>query len=202
MKKTVRMFSLLLALILGLYVCCAGFAEEAAAIDEKAAMEFFVTMMQLVPGMEGIDWEAFVKEYDEKKASGAEITLEDCLPKEAWNAYSALMFMDENGNIPTEDELGFSIETIVNGNEMTSLYTMKEQVNEENAKAMAETIAASFESDETKQNMLESFKQMDAGEINASTVKMTLKFVNADGSVIYEKTYTYEELAKELEPAA
>ena len=67
---------------------------------------------------------------------------------------------------------------------------------------MAETIAASFESDETKQNMLESFKQMDAGEINASTVKMTLKFVNADGSVIYEKTYTYEELAKELEPAA
>ena len=105
MKKTVRMFSLLLALILGLSVCCAGFAEEAAAIDEKAAMEFFVTMMQLVPGMEGIDWEAFVKEYDEKKASGAEITLEDCLSKEAWNAYSALMFMDENGQVITDSPM-------------------------------------------------------------------------------------------------
>jgi hypothetical protein len=50
--------------------------------------------------------------------------------------------------------------------------------------------------------MLESFTQMGQGVIDVSTVKLTLKFVNADGSVIYEKSYTQEDLPQEAEPAA
>ena len=203
MKKTVRMFSLLLALILGLSVCCAGLAEGSAEQAEaEQAMAYFQYLMNM-PGMEGIDWEGFYAGLAEKMASGAEITLEDCCPGEAWNAVMSMMFMDpEDGHILTEEERGFAIETTANVNEITSLFTWNEQVSEEGVKQISESVSASFESEETKQKMLESFTQMGQGVIDVSTVKLTLKFVNADGSVIYEKSYTQEDLPQEAEPAA
>ena len=45
-------------------------------------------------------------------------------------------------------------------------------------------------------------EQMGAGNIDVSKVVMGLKFLNADGSVIYEKSYTYADLTAALEPAA
>jgi hypothetical protein len=85
---------------------------------------------------------------------------------------------------------------------MVSLYTMKEQVNEENAKVIAESIAASFETPEAMQNLKNSIEQMAGAGIDTGKVTMTLRFLNADGTVIYEKTYSYEDLTKALEPAA
>ncbi|MBO7662464.1 MAG: DUF4854 domain-containing protein [Clostridia bacterium] len=201
MNRMIRSFSLLLALILCLSVCFADVsAEEAVNAEEAAGMELFMMIMRAIPGADQIDWEGFAKEFEAKRASGAEITLEDCMPKGAWALFGAMQFMDENGQIP--EDLPMIIDTIVTGNDMISLYTMKEQASEENAKAIAESIAASFETPEAMQNLKSSIEQMAGAGIDISKVTMTLRFLNADGTVIYEKTYTYENLTKALEPAA
>ena len=109
-----------------------------------------------------------------------------------------MMFMDENGQIP--EDLPFTIETKVAGNEITSIYTMKEQADEANAKAIAEEVAKTFESDETKASMKQSFEQMGSGDIDVTKVVLKLQYLNADGSTIYEKAYTWDEL-KDLEVA-
>ena len=160
MKSLIRKLSLVLALVMCLSCCCAA-VSAAETAEEAAGMELFMAMMQAIPGMDQIDWEGFAKDFAEKQASGAEITLEDCLPAGAWALFGSLQFMDENGQIP--EDLPMTIDVQVTGNEMVSLYTMK---------------------------------------IDLNKVVMTLRFDNADGSVIYEKTYTYEELTKALEPAA
>jgi hypothetical protein len=200
MKNLSRKFSLILALVLCLS-CCAGFASaETAAEPSGNMMEMFIALLQQVPGMEDIDWVGFAEEFAAKKASGAEITLEDCLPAGAWSAFGKLQFMDENGKVP--EDLPMIIDTIVTGNEMVSLYTMKEQADEENAKVIAESVAASFETPEAMQNLKNSIDQMAGAGIDTGKVVMTLRFLKADESVIYEKSYTYEELTKALEPAA
>ena len=175
--------------------------KEAEAQAEANAMEFFKAMMSMVPGLENVDWDAFAKAYEEKKASGAEITLEDCLPAEVWNLYGSAQFLDENGKIP--EDLPFTIETKVTGNDMVSTYTMKEQADEATAKAMAEEIAKTFESDETKATMKQSFEQMGEGGIDVTKTTLRLTYVNKDGSVIYDKAYTWDELKDAaLAPAA
>lgn len=201
MNKMIWKTSLLLALVLCLSVCFTGVsAEGSLSTEPDAGMEAFLLMMQLIPGADQIDWEGFAKEFAEKQASGAEITLEDCLPEGAWALFGTMQFMDENGQIP--EELPMIIDTIVTGNEMVSLYTMKEQADAENAKAIAESVAASFETPEAMQNLKDSIERMAGAGIDINQVTMTLRFLNADETVIYEKTYTYENLTKALEPAA
>lgn len=199
MKSLIRKLSLVLALVMCLSCCCAA-VSAAETAEEAAGMELFMAMMQAIPGMDQIDWEGFAKDFAEKQASGAEITLEDCLPAGAWALFGSLQFMDENGQIP--EDLPMTIDVQVTGNEMVSLYTMKEQADEENAKAIADSVAASFETPEAMQNLKNSIEQMAGAGIDLNKVVMALRFDNADGSVIYEKTYTYEELTKALEPAA
>lgn len=201
MSKMIRRLSLLLALVFCLSAGCAGVsAAETATAEEAAGMEFFMAMMQAIPGMDQIDWAGFAREFEEKQASGAEITLEDCLPADAWSVFGKLQFLDENGQVP--EDLPMIIDVEVTGNEMVSVYTLKEQADEENAKAIAESVAASFETPEAMQNLKSSIEQMAGAGIDTSMVVMTLRFLNADQSVIYEKSYTYEELTKALEPAA
>ena len=199
MKSLIRKLSLVLALVMCLSCCCAA-VSAAETAEETASMELFMAMMQAVPGMDQIDWEGFAKDFAEKQASGAEITLEDCLPAGAWALFGSMQFMDENGQIP--EDLPMTIDVQVTGNEMVSIYTMKEQADEENAKAIADSVAASFESPEALQNLKDSMEQMAGAGIDISKVVMTLRYLNADGSVIYEKTYTHEDLTKALEPAA
>ena len=191
-----KLFSLFLALVLCLSACCAGIAEDTTPVNE--ALDF-MTMMMSIPGAEEIDWVAFGEAYAAKVASGAEITLEDCLPAGAWQLFGSMQFMDENGQIP---ELPFTVDTIVNGNEMFSIYTMKEQVSEEDAQGLIASVAGTFETPETMANLKNSMDQMAGGGIDVSKVVMGLKFLNADGSVIYEKTYTYADLTAAAEPAA
>ena len=195
-----KLFSLFLVLALCLSACCAGIAEEAAPADEEAGYELFLEMIKLIPGMDEIDWAAFGEEYAAKVASGAEITLEDCLPAGAWQLFGSMQAMDENGQIP--EDLPFTVDTIVEENEMFSIYTMKEQISEENAQAIIESVAGSFETPEAMASLKTSMEQMAGGGIDVSKVVMGLRFVNADGSVIYEKSYTYADLTAALEPAA
>lgn len=199
MKNLIRKFSLILALVLCLS-CCAGFASaETAAEPSGNMMEMFIALLQQVPGMEDIDWVGFAEEFAAKKASGAEITLEDCLPAGAWSAFGKLQFMDENGNIP--EDTGMDTDLQVTGNEMVSIYKLKEQASEEDAKLIAQSVAASFEDPASLLNMKTSIEQMGEGGINLDEVKMTLRVVNADDSVIYEYTVTYADV-KDLEAVA
>lgn len=206
MKKMIRKLSLVLALILCFSVCCAGLAsaESAESADSGESTgdntEMFMAIMQLIPGMDQIDWEGFAKEFEAKKASGAEITLEDCLPAGAWTIFGSMQFMDENGKIP--EDLPMTIDVQVTGNKMISVYTMKEQADEDNARTIAESIAATFENQEAMQNLKTSMEEMTASGIDVNKVVMGIRYLNADGSVIYEKSYTYEDLTKALEPAA
>lgn len=206
MKKMIRKLSLVLALILCFSVCCAGLAsaESADSADSGESTgdntEMFMAIMQLIPGMDQIDWEGFAKEFEAKKASGAEITLEDCLPAGAWTIFGSMQFMDENGKIP--EDLPMTIDVQVTGNKMISVYTMKEQADEDNARTIAESIAATFENQEAMQNLKTSMEEMTASGIDVNKVVMGIRYLNADGSVIYEKSYTYEDLTKALEPAA
>lgn len=206
MKKMIRKLSLVLALILCFSVCCAGLAsaESADSADSGESTgdntEMFMAIMHLIPGMDQIDWEGFAKEFEAKKASGAEITLEDCLPAGAWTIFGSMQFMDENGKIP--EDLPMTIDVQVTGNKMISVYTMKEQADEDNARTIAESIAATFENQEAMQNLKTSMEEMTASGIDVNKVVMGIRYLNADGSVIYEKSYTYENLTKALEPAA
>ncbi len=191
MKKAIRKLSLMMVLILSLSLCCAGLASAETA-EETAGMEMFMTMMKSIPGMDQIDWEGFARDFEAKKASGAEITLEDCLPAGAWAIFGSMQFMDENGQIP--EDLPMTVDVQVTGNEMVSLYTLKAQADEENARAIAESIAATFETPESKQNLKTSIEQMAGAGIDINKVRMTLRFLNADGTVIYDRTYTYGDL--------
>ncbi len=188
-----KLFSLFLVLVLCLSVCCAGIAEEAAAANEAAGMEAFLELVKMIPGMEEIDFETFYKDLKAKMDSGAEITLEECLPAAAWQLFL--------GNMASEDD-PYTIETIVKGNEVSSIYTYKEQISEEDAKLVASSVAATFETPETMASMKSSMEQMASGGIDVNKVVMELKFLNADGSVIYDKVYTYADLAAAEEPAA
>jgi len=195
-----KMLSLILALVTGLCLCGASLAEtQPAETGEQTGMEMFFEMMKAIPGMETIEWEAFYNAYAEKKASGAEITLEDCLPAEAWAIFGSMMTGQSNTAENGEEDF-MTAEIEVRGNVMTMTYKMKEQVDEAGVKQIAEAVAASFESPDSLLNLKTSIESMGAGGINISEVSMTLKFINADDSVIYEKTITYDDV-KDLEAA-
>ena len=190
-----KMLSLMLALVL-----CLGFSHLALAeTPETDGMDVFLAIMQQIPGMDQIDWVKFAEEFEAKKASGAEITLEDCLPAEAWAIAGKMMFMGEDG----QEDTGMDVDIQVKGNDMVAVYKLREQADESAAKAIADAVAASFESSDSLLNMKGSFEQMGGSGVDYTKVKMTLKFINADDSVIYEKTVTYDDV-KDLEavPAA
>ena len=84
-----KILSILLALVLCLSACCAGIAEETAAEDDETLEAFFTLLFSLISDAEPIDWKGFEEEFNAKVASGAEITMEDCLPAEAWKLFNS-----------------------------------------------------------------------------------------------------------------
>lgn len=197
MKKICKV-SIVLTLVMCLFLCCAGFSAAETAVTEEAGMAMFTEMMANIPGLENVDWEGFYAALNEKIAKGEKITLEDTMPAEVWTFMGQMMLPVEEG-----EDSGMNVDTKVSGNEMVLTYTLKEQADEEATKQIAESAAASFESEETKANMKNSFDQIaSGGSIDITEVKLTLRFVNADGSVIYEKTYTVEDFPADAEPAA
>lgn len=191
-----KLFSLILALTLCLGLCGFAAAEAAEAETEAGGLEAFMAMMQQIPELADIDWVAFAEEFSAKKSSGAEITLEDCLPAEAWAVAGSLMIMGGNGE--SGEDAGYDVDVQVNGNDMVAVYKLKEQVDEEAVKQIADSVAASFESAESLVNMKSSFESMAGANIDITKVAMTLRFLNADDSVIYDKTLTYDDV-KDLE---
>lgn len=192
-----KMLSLMLSLVLCLSFSHLAFAET----PETDGMDVFLAIMQQIPGMDQIDWVKFAEEFEAKKASGAEITLEDCLPAEAWAIAGKMMLMGEGSQ--EQEDTGMDVDIQVNGNDMVAVYKLREQADDSSAKTIADAVAASFESSDSLLNMKGSFEQMGGSGVDYTKVRMTLKFINADDSVIYEKTVTYDDV-KDLEavPAA
>jgi len=135
MKKLTRLLSILLALVLCLSVCCAGIADETAAVDDETLEAYFTLLFSQIADADPIDWKGFEEEFNAKVAGGAEITMEDCLPAEAWKLFNSLTRMKEDG------------------------------------------------------------------EVKAENITMTLQYLNADGTVLYERTYTFADLAAAVKTA-
>ncbi len=193
MKKLTRCLSVILALVLGLTVCCSGLAEEDAAYN-KYVEGYFTELLKLIPGGENVDWEGFAKAFDEKVKSGAEITLEDCLPPEGWQFFSSLMLMEENGKLMDQNDLPFSVELTVKGNTFATVHKLKEQSDEATVRVAQDLIKEDFEGELSLSYLKVYLDQFAEAVVNKDNIKMTMQYLNADGTVIEEAAYTYADL--------
>lgn len=198
MKKLARAFSFFLALVLGLTVCCSGLAEDESAYN-KYVESYFTELLKRIPGGEKIDWEGFAKAFDEKVASGAEITLEDCLPAEGWQFFSMLMRMEENGEIIDEKEMPCSADITVTGNTFAAVHQFKEQADEDTVKLVQALIKADFEGELSLSYLKVYLDQFGAAGVKLDDIKMTMQYLNADGTVLDEAAYTYADLEAAVE---
>lgn len=198
MKRMARCLSIILALILGLTACFAGLAEEDSAY-EKYVEGYFTALLKLIPGGESVDWEGFSKAFDEKVKSGAEITLEDCLPPEGWQFFSTLMLAEENGEIMDEEILPCSTYLTVKGNTIAAVHKLKEQSDEATVEAIQELLKADFEGELSLSYLKVYLDQFAEAGVKKENIKMTMQYLNADGTVIDEAAYTYADLEAAVE---
>ncbi len=201
MKKLTRLFSILLALVLCLSACCAGIAEETATVDDETFEAYFTLLFSLIPDAEPIDWKGFEEEFNAKVASGVEITMEDCLPAEAWKLFNILMRMKESGEVKAEEDLPYTCDITVSGNRIAAVHRLKEQSDEETTKKVADMIKADFESGLSLSYLKDYIDQFVEAGVKAENITMTLQYLNADGTVLYEGDYTYADLAAAVKPA-
>ena len=169
-------------------------AAETTDTEGESSGDFMTILMSMF-GID-FDFEAFYAELDERVANGEELTVEDVYPQAYWDFMNMMMNMSSDGE---SEEAPYVIEIGAKGNEMYYIWTFTEVISEEDAQQVIDSVKESFESDDTKANLKESMEEMSSSyNIDINEIKETLIFINGDGSVIYEKTYTYEELAEEL----
>jgi len=197
-----KLLSILLALVLCLSVCCAGIADETAAGDYDNLEAYFTLLFSQIDDAAPIDWKGLKEELNAKAASGAEITLEDCLPAEAWKLFNILMRMKENGEVKAEEDLPYTIDITTTGNRIATVHQLKEQSDEETTKKVADIIKADFESELSLGYLKDYIDQFIEAGVKAENITMTLQYLNADGTVLYEGTYTYADLAGVMKPAS
>ena len=193
MKTLTRCFSVLLALVLGLSVCCADLAEEESAYS-KYVESYFTELLKLIPGGEKVDWEGFAKAFDEKVKKGEEITLEDCLPMEGWKYFGALMLVEENGEIVDQNVLPCSMDLTVKGNTIAAVHQLNKQEDDAAAKEVLALLKADLESELSLSYLKVYLDQFAEAGVSKDKIQMTMQFLNADGTVIEEAAYTYADL--------
>ena len=201
MKKLTRLLSILLALVLCLSACCAGIADETAEVDDETLEAYFTQLFSLISDADPIDWEGFEEELNARVASGEEITMEDCLPAEAWILFIVLMRMKENGEVKAEEDLPYTIDVTITGNRLETVHRLKEQSDEETAKKVADMIKAEFESELSLGYLKDYIDQFVKAGVKAENITMTLQYLNADDTVLYEGEYTFADLAAVVKPA-
>jgi len=197
MKKPNRFLCMLLALVLGLSVCCTGMAED-ASVYTKYVEDYFTELLKFIPGGDNIDWEGFASAYNERIGSGTEIILEDCLPAEAWQYFSTLMLMREDGTFMEEEDLPGNVKITVEGDTIATVHQLWEQADEETAKLAIGAIRAEFERDLSLGYLKVYLDQFCEAGVNKDNLRMTLQFLNADGTVLEEGAYTYADLEAAL----
>ena len=163
---------------------------------------YFTLLFSLIPDADPIDWKGFEEEFNAKVASGAEITMEDCLPAEAWKLFNILMRMKENGEVKAVEDLPYTSDITVTGDRIATVLQLKEQSDEETAKKVADMIIADFESELSLGYLKAYIDQFVEAGVKGENITMTLQYFNADGTVLYEEAYTFADLAAAVKPAA
>lgn len=177
-----------------------GESPELSEEDQAAMEQAFTEMMEslgLTEMME-YDWQGHQAELDAMAENGEEITLETAMP-EVLFTFLKNMMSPEN----SEEATGMTLDCGAKENDMFWRYTFIEEVPEDVCEEIAAKTAESFESDETKAELKNGMEKMaDGFHIDIDKISMSLGFYNNDGSAIYEKTFTYEDLADVEVPAA
>ena len=163
---------------------------ESSGESMGQTMSLFAQML----GMEELadfDWEGFYADLYERIDNGEQVTLEEAFPEEYWMIYEAMM----NSSDEEEEDDGMTVTMEAVGNELISNYVFDEQVSEEDCQTVVDSVTESFESEDSMLSLKEAMEGMSEGfKIDINEIKMTLRFTNADETVIYEKTYTYKDL--------
>ena len=128
--------------------------------------------------------------------------MEDCLPAEAWKLFNILMRMKENGEVKAVEDLPYTSDITVTGDRIATVLQLKEQSDEETAKKVADMIIADFESELSLGYLKAYIDQFVEAGVKAENITMTLQYLNADGTVLYEGAYTFADLAAAVKPAA
>ena len=128
--------------------------------------------------------------------------MEDCLPAEAWKLFNILMRMKENGEVKAVEDLPYTSDITVTGDRIATVLQLKEQSDEETAKKVADMIIADFESELSLGYLKAYIDQFVEAGVKAGNITMTLQYLNADGTVLYEGAYTFADLAAAVKPAA
>ena len=175
----------------------AGESTGESSGDSSGMMSMFITAFGLEEYAD-FDWEGFYADLDARVEAGEEVTLEEAFPDAFWAIFEA-MFASQDGE---EEMEGVSIDVGCEDNEIYMNYVFEDVVSAEDSQVIVDSVKEQFESEESKANLKQSIEQMaEAYKIDITTIKMTLRFVNGDESIIYEKIFTYEELAAEVPEA-
>lgn len=176
-----------------------GTRREKQRKEKERKQSFYATLFSLVPNPEKIDWDAFTKEFEAKKDSGAKITLEDCLPKESWNLLNVLMRMDDyTSKIVAAEDLPFTVSVAVDGNHFMAVHQLKEKVGELTAAYLVAGIRADYESLVGLAGLKDMYDWFAYAGVDLEDVVMSVKYLDADGAVLYEDAFTYADLVTNL----
>ena len=161
-------------------------AEGESEMTEADVMAFIMTALGLEEYAD-FDFEAFYADINERVANGEELTIEEAFPEFYWEFYTSMFEGSE--------EEGYTVDLVVEGNSMMMYWIYLEELDEEAINEVVSSVSESFESEETMGSLKSAMESMaEAYNINIDEIEMGLQFVNGDGSVIYEKIYTYEDV--------
>lgn len=174
-------------------------AKDKGRRAAKSLQSFYASLFSLVPNPEKIDWDAFTKEFEAKKDSGAKITLEDCLPKESWNLLNVLMRMDDyTSKIVAAEDLPFTVSVAVDGNHFMAVHQLKEKVGELTAAYLVAGIRTDYESLVGLAGLKDMYDWFAYAGVDLSDVIMSVQYLDVDGAVLYENSFTYADLVTNL----
>ena len=111
------------------------------------------------------------------------------------------MRVTENDEVKPEEDLAYTIDITVTGNRIATVHQLKEQSDEEITKKVADMIKAEFESELILGYLKSHIDQTAKAGVKTEEITMTLQYLNADGTVLYESAYTYADLAAAVKPA-
>ena len=139
------------------------------------------------------DWDGLKEELNAKAEAGEEITLEDTMP-EVYLNFMAAMINSPDNDARSEDAP--TLEYKCEGNTLYLVNIFSEDVSHEDAKEAAEKDAKQFEDIEALESILEMFEGTadDYPSINANDLSVCIQYLTADGEVVKDIDYTYEDL--------
>ena len=111
------------------------------------------------------------------------------------------MRIKEDDELVAEEDLPYTIDITATGNQLASVHQLKEQSDEETTKKVANMLKEEFESQVCLSYLKSHIDQLVKVGVKTEDITMTLQYLNADGTVLYEGAYTYADLEAAVKPA-